>query len=356
MVLAVRRVRRQRSLRLSFRAGTFGALLILMCVLLQGPIVYAQDTPLLSGGMGFFTSTSGGNTSYIPALSPLIVAPIGNRLQIESRATLLDIAFPTSRGYDTFHFTALSYLQADYFANPHVTVVGGLFLMPFGTYTERLSPIWISNFQSAPLITPLGTGTGAGLGGMLRGNAYSGGNVSIDYAAYYSARSANEQFSAERSSGFRIDAYLPRSRLEVGLSFNRLLQGTNADAIGLHVWWIPQKSAFQLRSEYAHTTHSEGYWIETDYRLSRFGGAESVIGRLEPVFRIQQTFRNAPDVTDGLPARNTQQADFGLDYFLPHNVRINTSYSRQLSPSGNRNLWQTGIVYRFLFPAWKNIK
>ncbi len=321
--------------------------------LLFSPLVYAQNTPLISGGVGFFTSTNGGNTTYIPAISPLIQAPITKRLQVESRAYLLDAFFPNGKGYDTSHFVALTYLQASYFANPHVTVVGGLFLSPFGTYTERLSPIWISNFQDAPLIVPIGTGTGAGLGGMLRGNAYSNGKVSIDYTAYFSARSANQQFNASRSTGFRVNAYLPKPRLEMGVSYGRLLQGTNANAVGFHVWWLPPNTAFKMRSEYAHTTHVQGYWFETDYRLSRFGGTESIVGRLEPVFRMQQTFRNAPDATDGLPAQNTQRADFGLDYYLPHNVRINTSYSRQFSASGNRNIWQTGIVYRFLFPAWR---
>ena len=330
-----------------------GAVLFAFCSLLPIARLQAQDTPLISGGVGFFTSTNGGNTSYIPTINPVLVAPLGDHLQVESRATLLDVIFPTGKGYDTFHFTALSALQADYFANPHVTVVGGLFLMPFGTYTERLSPIWISNFQSGPLIAPIGTGTGAGLGGMLRGSAYSDGKISIDYAVYYSARSGNEQFFASRSTGFRVDTYLPRQRLEVGVSFNRLLQDNNANAVGFHVWWLPQSSAFQLRSEFAHTTHSYGYWFEGAYRLSRFGGRESLIGRLEPVFRMQQTFRNAPDPSDGLPGQGVQRADFGLDYHLPHNVRIDTSYSRQFSPTGNRNIWQTGIVYRFLFPAWR---
>jgi hypothetical protein len=50
---------------------------------------------------------------------------------------------------------------------------------------------------------------------------------------------------------------------------------------------------------------------------------------------------------------NTQRADFGLDYNLPHNTRILTSYSRQYASTDNFNIWQTGIVYRFLFPAWK---
>jgi hypothetical protein len=121
----------------------------------------------------------------------------------------------------------------------------------------------------------------------------------------------------------------------------------------VHVWWLPPDTAFKLRSEYAHGSNSQGYWIETDYRLSRFGGEESLIGRIEPVFRWQQAFRSAPDPSDGLPSADTQRADFGIDYRLPHEIRINTSYSRQFSSTGNRNLWKTGIVYRFLFPTWK---
>jgi hypothetical protein len=339
------------STRGAYRCAAF---FLIALGLLLSRAVRAQTTPLISGGVGFFTNTNGGNTTYIPVFSPLVQAPITKRLQVESRAYLLESFFPNGpKGYDTSHYVALTYLQADYFATPHVTVVGGYFLSPFGTYTERLSPIWISNLQDAPLIQPIGTGTGAGLGGMLRGNAYSNGTVSIDYTTYFSARSANEQFSASRSTGFRVNAYMPKQRLEIGVSYTRLLQGRNSNDIGFHVWWLPLNSAFKMRSEYAHTTHAQGYWIETDYRLSRFGGPESVIGRLEPVFRMQQVSRSASDPTDGLPSRDTQRADFGLDYHLPHNVRVNTSYSRQFSASGNRNIWETGIVYRFLFPAWK---
>ena len=328
----------------------------LLAVMLWGQCAPAQETPLISGGVGFLTATNGGNTTYVPAISPLIQAPITKRLQIESRAYLLEAFFPNGTGYDTSHFVALTYLQADYFVNPHLTVVGGSFLSPFGTYTERLSPIWISNFQDAPLIVPIGTGTWAGLGGMLRGNAYSNGKVSIDYTAYFSARSGNQQFNASRSTGFRVNAYLPKPRLEMGVSYGRLLQGSNVNSVGFHVWWLPPDTAFKLRSEYARTSHVQGYWIETDYRLSRFGGTESLIGRLEPIFRMQQVIRNSPDPTDGLPTKDTQRADFGLDYYLPHNVRINTSYARQFSELGNKNVWETGIVYRFLFPAWKGKK
>jgi hypothetical protein len=52
---------------------------------------------------------------------------------------------------------------------------------------------------------------------------------------------------------------------------------------------------------------------------------------------------------------NSQRADFGLDYNLPHETRILFSYSHLASNSfaGNDNIWETGIVYRFLFPTWK---
>jgi hypothetical protein len=317
----------------------------------------AQDAPLISGGVGFFTITNGGNTTYLPVLSPLLAAPIGQHFLAESRATLIESYFLKGNGqpgYTSAPFLNLTYLQGDYLVSPHLTIVGGEFLTPFGTYNERLSPIWISNFVDGPLILPLGTmGTDSSVGGMVRGSAVSTAKYSIDYAAYYSATSTNQQFNAERASGGRGSIYFPASGLEVGGSYGRLLQGAHQNFAGFHVWWEPIDSPFKLRSEYAHGEHSQGYWIETDYRLSHFGGADSALGRLEPVFRMQQTYRNSLDSSDGLPARDTQRADLGLDYHFAHEVTIKSSYSRQFSSTGNRNVWETGIVYRFLFPTWK---
>ena len=50
----------------------------------------AQDTPLLSGGVGFFTHTSGGSTSYLPIIESLLAAPIGQHFLVESRAAFLE--------------------------------------------------------------------------------------------------------------------------------------------------------------------------------------------------------------------------------------------------------------------------
>jgi hypothetical protein len=320
--------------------------------------VGAQETPLISGGMGFFSSTNGGNTTYLPIIEPVLVLPIGPRFQIETRAAILESFFPVKgQGYDTSHFAAFTYLQGDYFLSRHFTLIGGSFLIPFGTYNERLSPVWIGNFQSGPLIASVGTqGTGTGLGGQLRGSAVSRQKYSVDYAAYYSTRSGNQQFQAQRSFGGRTEVYLPEKRLELGVSYNRQLQGTHENFYGGHLWWEPANTDFRLRSEFARGHHAQGYWIEFDYRAEKLASIKPWLGGFEPVFRMQQTWRRDIVVSDGVPLANTVRADFGLDYNLPHNTRILTSYSRQFASTGNVNVWQTGIVYRFLFPAWKGKK
>ena len=317
----------------------------------------AQDTPLLSGGVGFFTQTTAGQTSYTPTIQPLLAAPIGSRLLVESRAILQESFAPKGDGkpgYDHSHFVSLTYLQGDYLVSRHLTIIGGSFLIPFNTYNDRLSQIWIGKFQGGPLAASLGTeGTGTGTGGMLSGSALSRRKYSISYNGYISSRVGNQYFASNRSAGGRSSLYLPDQRLEIGLSYNRVLQGTHENFYGGHLWWEPANSGFELRSEFARAHHAQGYWIETAYRTPAFGGFESIIGRIEPVFRMNQSFRRDTVVSDSLPLVNTQRADFGLDYNLPHSTRILTSYSRQFASTGNFNIWQTGIVYRFLFPAWK---
>ena len=317
----------------------------------------AQDTPLISGGGGFTANTNAGKTTYTPIIEPLLAAPIGQHLLIESRAAVLESFAPNGGGkpgYGHSRFVGLTYLQGDFIVSPHATVVVGSFLLPFGTYNERLTPLWIGNFQAGPLNFGIGSmSTGVGTGGMLRGSAISRRSYSIDYAAYFSGRVGNQQFAAERSSGGRASLYFPDERLEVGFSYNRLLQGTHESYFGAHVWWEPKVTALRLRTEYASGQHAQGYWIEADYRSQAFGGLNSIVGRMEPVFRMNQTFRRDTLSSDGVASVNTQRADFGLDYNLPHNTRILASYSRQFASTGNRNIWQTGVVYRFLFPGWK---
>lgn len=334
-----------------------------LCVIASGLTVVlaysarAQNSPLLSGGIGLLTQTNGGNTTYIPTIQPVFELPTTDRFLIEAKANLLESAFHRPhQGYDTSHFVALAYLQGDLQATAHTTITGGYFYTPFNTFLERLSPMWINNFTDGPLISSIGIASpsGSALGGMIRGNAYQSRSISVTYGAYFSARSSSEQFSSKRLAGERIVIFFPKVGLEVGTSYNRLLQGTHSNNAGIHLWWTPPDSRLRFRSEYARAAHAQGYWIEFASQLTASGDSVSPLARFEPVFRFQQTFRNAPDSSDGLPVANTQRADFGLDYRLPHEVRLNTSYSRRFSSTGNVNIWQTGLTYRFLFPAWRS--
>jgi hypothetical protein len=321
------------------------------------------NVPLISGGAGMFSSTNEGFTFFQPVAAPVLALPLGQHVLIEARTDLRGF-YQQNNETGPFHgsFTAdLEYLQADFIVNRHITVVAGRFLTPFGTYNERLNNLWVRNFQDFPLAFGIGTRTsGSSDGVMVRGNLYSTAKLHVNNTAFFSAKRTDGQFQAARAAGDRVDLYLPGKRLEVGASFERFLQSTSFEkphrnSGGVHLWWMPWRNPLQLRSEYAHGPHSAGYWAEVTYPLSQFGGQDSVIGRLAPVFRMQQTFRLSPGPGDGLPSANTKQADFGLDYRFPHEVRLNTSYSRTFSTI-NGNIWDFSLTYRFLFPVWKGSK
>lgn len=331
-----------------------GLLLLTSCL----PAI-AQNVPIISGGLGFLSSRVAGGDIYQPALAPVVAAPIGNHLLGEARFDFREFFSQnghTGPYYSTF-FKSIPYLQLDYIANPKLTIVGGRFLTPFNTYNERLSALWQQNFQDAPIISALGTRTtGSSDGVMVRGNAYSSEKVKLSYTTYFSASSTVDQLQSARSAGDRVEAYFPGKRIEVGTSYARFLEGTHYNTVGAHFYWMPWRSPLQVRSEYAHGPGAQGYWIETDYRLSQFKGADTLVGRLEPIFRMQQSFRNKTFAGDGAPSSDVKQADFGFVYHLPHEVRWNASYSFQYTNKGEGNIWETSVTYRFLFPAWKGKK
>jgi len=331
------------------------ALLALMAVTVPAK---TQDTPMITGSIAFLHGTTRGRTVFLPIFSPLAVVPIKHRLLFETRGLFVESIVPrTGKSHQTRLGRNTDYLQLDYLANSHMTIIGGKFLTPFGTYNERLTPFWIGNFQDAPLILSLGNNETAGVGGEIKGSAFANNTVAVDYATFFQSNVGGTQFSSSRATGGRLSFYFPQSGLEVGASYDHMFEGLHPNTAGVHVWWEPHHIPLTFRSEFARTTHSKGYWFEFGSRLARStSGKDTWLGRLEPLFRMQQTFRTGTDGTDELPAVNTQRADFGLDYFLPHNARINTSYSRQFSSSGKGNIWKTEIVYRFVFPAWPGRK
>jgi len=314
-----------------------------------------ENVPIISGGAGFLSSTQGGTNVLQPVLAPVIAIPLGDRWLIESRADLREVYFQQGPGgpYTNEGFSTLEYLQLDFNANSHLTITAGRFLTPFNIYNERISPIWISKLQDAPYVAAIGTGQGYSDGIMLRGALISTNSYAINYETYFATLSTVNKFTSDRGTGGRISMFLPGTRLEVGASYRRTLQGTHSNSEGLDLTWEPYQAPLQLRGEWAHSQSGFGYWIQASYRLSQIKGESSPIGRLEPVFRMQQFFRSAQIPNDSLPSTNAQQPTFGLNYYLPHEVRLNASYGRQfLAHTTDTNVWEFGITYRFLFPLW----
>ncbi len=336
----------------NFLQFSFLCLSVLGCT-----FVNAQDNvPIVSGGAGFLGSNQGGANVFQPVIAPVIALPLGDRWLIESRADLREVVFRqdgTSGPYQSQFFGTLEYLQLDFNANSHLTITAGRFLTPFGIFNERLSAIWINKFQDAPIIAPIGSGQGYSDGFMARGALISNGRYVVNYEAYFSTLSTVSNLQSERGAGGRVGLFLPGKRLEVGASYRRNLQDPRMNSQGLDLSWEPYGIPLEVKGEWAHSLSGNGYWIQGAYRLSRFGGSDSALGRLEPVFRMQQFFRSELIAGDSLPGSDTTRPEFALNYYLPHEIRLNASYGREsFARSTDRNVWEFGVTYRFLFPMW----
>jgi len=331
---------------------------VLTLSLFSASALQAQsDTPILSGALAFLGSTNGGANSYQPILAPVLVAPFGDHWLVESRADVQGFIARqdgTSGPYSGQFAASLDYLQLDYIANSHLTVTVGRFLTPFNIYNERMSAVWISNLEDGPIIFTIGTRTSASSNGfMVRGDLVARPEWSVNYTAYFSAATTTENLQSGRAAGGRMGVFFPQAGLEVGASYQRFLQNGDYNVSGAYVVWEPPPVPLDVRAEYAHSPGGHGYWLEGAYHLASSRGTSTWLSRLQAVARVQQFIKGSnPNPEDLLPSVNVNQFDIGLNYYLPHDVRLNGSYGRQYSSAGNANIWNFAITYRFLFPAW----
>jgi hypothetical protein len=311
-----------------------------------------RPVPILSAGAGFITTFDRGDAHLGPLIAPVLLVPIGDRWLIESRATFeSDLSRPP--GSDAFRGKVrkeVDYLQLDFLANPYVTITVGRFLTPFGIFNERLYPIWIRNLQTDPLILPIGIGpSNASTGAMARGGFRIHPKVNLNYAAYFSTLTTVNPLDSNRFAGGRLGIYFPGPRLEIGGSFQHLLQDERSNSFGFHFAWQPPTVPVDLRGEYARSARGSGYWVESAYRLTEVPVLPSVLRRAQIVARAQQFFTGSLP-SDALPGANTRQLEFGTNYYLLDDLRLVSSYGRQLTRGGNANIWTVGLTYRFVAP------
>ena len=312
-----------------------------------------KPVPILTGSTAYFTEVNGGVVQNTPAVTPLLLAPIGDKWLLEAKGYYADnFGSGNSGTYGSTSSYSLIYAQLDYIANRYVTLTAGQFLTPFGIYGERLAPNWIRPLQTTPLI--YGVTSDSALGGMLRGGfALSPEKVNLTYAVYFSAADTNHILATDHTAGGRVAFFFPRHRLEIGASFQRLLQEDRAHAFGFHSEWQPERLPLTLRSEFVRQTgtYGSGYWIESVYRLTQI----SRLKRLELAVRGQQFFAAQNLTRDqildvGPLAMDTTQADAGLNYYFSRDIRGSASFGRQYVTGQNNNIWVVGITYRFLVP------
>jgi hypothetical protein len=340
---------------LSLRNAHLGILLIF----LSTPYLLAQQedgnpkpVPIIIGGAGFITTFDGGQPHLGPLIAPVVLVPLGDRWLIESRATFeSDLSQPP--GSSSFHGKVLKevdYLQLDFIANPYLTVTVGRFLTPFGIFNERLYPIWIRNLQTDPLILPIGIGpSNASTGAMVRGGFKATSTFDINYALYFSTLSTVSPLDSSRFAGGRVGIFIPESRIEIGGSFQHLLQDDRSNSFGFHGAWQPSAVPLDLRGEYQWSSQGSGYWIESAYRLSQVPFWQNAMRRTQLVARLQQFYIGKIPSDSLLPA-DTRQFEFGVNYYFRDGLRAVSSYGRQFSQIENKNIWTIGLTYRFAIP------
>jgi len=314
-----------------------------------------KAVPILSGTAGFLTSVTAGQTLLDTQVNPVLLLPFGDRWLVESRGEF-EGRFQRAPGGGPFGGPVnkhLDYLQVDYIANPHVTITTGRFLTPFGIFNERLYPMWIRALQPDPLILPIATAASDGT--MLRGGFPVSRRANLNYAAYVSVASIGVNgVESERHVGGRLGVFFPGPRLEVGASWQKVLQDDRKNGLGFHLAWQPSAVPLSVHSEFVRSNQGSGYWMEGAYRLSHLYFWQKAMRRTELVARGQQFFsgniRSDAAQQLGLPAANTSETDFGINYFLKDGLKAVGSYGRQLSSAGNFNQWTVGIAYRFLTP------
>ncbi len=273
----------------------------------------------------------------------------------------------------------LTFATLDYAFSDYSTFVGGLMLLPLGTYSERGAG-WLNKIPDDPLPRDLVPGAGVGL--QLRGALPIGrSGQNLTYAAYVANGPSSSDGSANHdqldlggnvgllgngtrgnlhgspSAGGRIGwfkPWKPHYDLELGVSGQ---SGTWDDA-NQHRWSaavldgsLHLGSNLELKGEYIRTwldtadlgtLQPHGWWIQGSYKLAGLNLDVPFLNNLEFVGR----YDSKRDTAHGV---HTDRYTVGSVYYLTNTLLLEGDYEFHHSddPDEHHNLFVFQVSYGF---------
>ncbi len=361
-------------------------LILLIGLLITGNIIHAQDSKsgrtqfMVRGyghaGLDYLKTPDGNELSYVgAAFAPIFLFKQGNRFMFES-----ELEFVLEENKLEIN---LEYANLMFVINKYLMIRAGKFLLPFGTFMERLHPAWINRLSSKPLgFGHDGIAPASGIGLELRGSAPIGGST-INYSIYSTNGPKLKDGSEEPEEAGMLNfenyidnninkfiggrvGYLPlnNSSMEFGLSYftgkvgdkGSIYEDVRASLWAVDFSYVKQISPIQgvidIKAQYNQTGVSEAYYPEdeehrdsTDFytfnNLSRAYYAQlsyrpSMAGNmflknLEIVGRYSEL--NTPEGSDW--ESNINELSFGLNYWITWRQVVKINYGIVNSEGGH---------------------
>lgn len=310
-----------------------------------------------------FGKVDGGHSAFALAdFAPIFLFRAHDNILFEAGLdiTLQNTSTPTSpnKSHDSGSSTSvgLSFATLDYVFSDYSTFVGGLMLLPLGTYSER-SAGWLNKIPDDPLPRDLLPGSGVGI--QFRGALPVGSSgQSLTYTAFAANGPSSSDGTANHdqldlggnvgikgdgtfgnlhgspSAGGRIGWFKPWKAhydLELGLSGQT---GTWDDAdqhrwsAGIFDGALHLGSNVEIKGEYIHTwqetsdagtLHPHGWWIQGGYKLAGLNLDVPFLNNVEVVGRFDTRRSSSTGI-------NTDRYTIGYVYYFSNTLLFEGDY------------------------------
>jgi len=296
------------------------------------------------GTVGYGHRSGGAGNAFNATFAPIFLWQFQDRFLFAA-----ELEFEIEDGVTE---TGLEYAQLDMILTDNATGAAGKFLLPFGTFGDRLHPTWINKFPSTPPIYGHGAGFGAepllpvladigvmakavmtpgrwsiGLNGYVTQGAQIEGEADGTNPPEVHFPASSGDNNSNKMMGGRLDVALP-PWMEVSFSgFSGKYDPNNV--LDFSAWNIAAEaraSNFEFRGEYVQTRQEyettagfplkirNGLYAQGAYRWRDF----------EPVVRWTQAFNSKVDGVETVDGAS--QFGFSLSYWFTPSLALMAGY------------------------------